>query len=340
MPDFESSRVPLDLRTARFEAVRVERSGDLPTRDESTIEVALLDMNHEYPNIGHDAIVTALRDATLALDEELARRHLAVRVVSYAVRDKLMVPVHRDGRHRLYVGTGGPGHLDPRRNLTPRGTVEIREDPAWETAIWRLFDEIAADETSALYGVCHTFGLLCRWSQVAEPVLRGPGKGGAMSGVGTNVLTDQAVAHPWFERLVAESPQGRCVPVLDSRYYDMIPTTRALPAGMTAIAYEASADGEPGDALTMLEVARERNGFAPRVFAVNSHPEIGAAERVAGLLERLLARGTITREIYEERTQLLPALSGDRREERLRVGRYVFGDLVNRKLDLLVRDAA
>ena len=89
----------------------------------------------------------------------------------------------------------------------------------------------------------------------------------------------------------------------------------------------------------MLEIARGQSG-APRIFAVNSHAEIGAAERVSGLLERLLARGTITPEIYAERTQLLPALRTERRDERLRVGRYVFGDLVTRKLEHLVRAAA
>jgi hypothetical protein len=331
--------LPLDLGTARFEALRVERQADLPPRDENAIEVAVIDLNADYPNIGHDAIVTLIRDATLALDDELARRGATVRVLSYAVRDKLMVPDHRARPHGLYVGTGGPGHLDPRRNVAARGTVEILEDPAWERAVWQLFDDIAADEASALYGVCHTFGLLCRWSQVAEPVLRGPGKGGPMSGVGTNVLTDQALAHPWFGRLAAESPGGRLIPVLDSRYYDLIPSSRALPAGMAAIAYEESGDGEAGEALTMLEIAREPSG-APRMFAVNSHPEIGAADRVAGLLERLLARGTITPEIYAERTQLLPALRSERSDERLRVGRFVFGDLVTRKLERLVRAAA
>lgn len=331
--------VPLDLKTARFEMVRIERASDLPPIDPEAIDVALLDMNHGYANVGHDSIVTLVRDATLALDDVLARDGRRVRVLSYAVRDRLMVPEHGSGRHRLYVGSGGPGHLDPRRNQTDRGTQEIREDPAWEAALWRLFEDVAADERSALYGVCHTFGLLCRWAHVAEPVLRGAGKGGPRSGVGTNVLTAQALEHPWFARLAEGAVDGAHVPVLDSRYYDLIPMSETLPAGMTAIAYEASDVGEPGDALTMFEFARERDAAVPRMFAVNGHPEIGAPERVAMLLERMLARGSITPEVYEERVALLPVLRSTRPVERLRVARRVFSDLIDRSLERLVRAA-
>jgi len=333
------SEVPLDLKTARFETVRIERASDLPPIDADTIDVALLDMNHGYANVGHDSIVTIVRDATMALDEALAQEGRRVRVLSYAVRDQLMVPDHRSGRHRLYIGTGGPGHLDPRQNQTERGTVEIREDPAWEAALWRLFDDVAADEGSALYGVCHTFGLLCRWANVAEPVLRGAGKGGPSSGVGTNVLTAQALAHPWFARLADGAAGETHVPVLDSRYYDLIPTSHAAPSGMTAIAYESSESGGPGEALTMFEFARERDAAVPRMFAVNGHPEIGAAERVAMLLERMLARGSITPEVYEERVALLPVLRSTLPAERLRVARRVFNDLIDRGLERLVRAA-
>jgi hypothetical protein len=334
-----SESIPLDLKTARFEAIRVERASDIPPVDPESIDVALLDMNHGYANVGHDSILVAVREAALALDEALARDGHRVRVISYAVRDRLIVPDHRSGRHRLYIGTGGPGHLDPRRNQTERGTQEIREDPAWEAALWRLFDDVAGDERSALYGVCHTFGLLCRWARVAEPVLRGAGKGGPRSGVGSNVLTAGALAHPWFEGLADAAVDGVHVPVLDSRYYDLIPTSDAAPAGMTAIAYESSESGEAGDALTMFEFARERDGGVPRIFAVNGHPEIGAPERVAMLLERMLARGTITSEIYEERVALLPVLRSTRPVERLRVARRVFGELIDRGLERLVRAA-
>ena len=222
-----------EWRTERFDVVRVERPADLPDRDEHVTEVALLDMNHGYANVGHDAIVALVRDAVLALDDALAREKRRVRLLSYAVRDRLMVPDHASGRHRLYLGTGGPGHLDPRRNTHDRGAQEILEDPSWEAPLWRLFDAVVSDADAALYGVCHTFGLLCRWSGVAEPALRGPEKGGPMSGVGTNVLTPEALAHPWFTSLARAGGHG-AVPVLDSRYYDLIPNLGTVRFGRYA----------------------------------------------------------------------------------------------------------
>ena len=321
--------------SSHVEATRIESSADLPEHDDAAIDVALLDMNCGYANVGHDAIVAIVRDSAEELAPDLARSGRHIRVLSYAVRDKHMVPVHATARHALYLGTGGPGHLDPRRNERVRGTEEIWEDPAWEEPLWRLFDAIYADREAALYGVCHTFGLLCRWSGVAEPALRGPEKGGPMSGVGTNVLTPEALAHPWFARLAAFAPDG-AVPVLDSRHYDLVPSG-AQRAGATAIAFESAPSGDgPGEALTMLEIARDPDGL-PRMFAVNSHPEIGAPERVEELLERLLARGAIDRTMFDQRSAMLPQLREERREARLHVGRAVFVDLVHERLARLAR---
>jgi hypothetical protein len=248
-----------------------------------------------------------------------------------------MVPDYRSSRHMLYLGTGGPGHLDPRRNTMDRGAEEIREDAAWESPLWALFDAIADDERISLYGVCHTFGLICRWSGIAEPVLRGSEKGGAKSGVGNNVLTAQGLRHPYFRTLADVSPGG-AIPVLDSRHYDLIPTGRMRP-GATAIAFEANRAGErAGDALTMLEIARDPAGY-PRVFACNNHPEIGAADDVGEILQHLLDIGTIDRETFERRCAVLPVLRDDRAPERLRASRIVFGDLIRNKVRRLVRGA-
>jgi hypothetical protein len=324
--------------TARFGYARIESASDLPAPDDDALDVALLDMNAGYANVGHDAIVAVVRDAVLEIEDELARANLRVRVFSYAVRDRLMVPKHASGRHRLYLGTGGPGHLDPRRNTAATGTAQIEEDPSWEAPLWTLFDAVAGDPNAALFGVCHTFGLLCRWSGAAHPALRGPEKGGAMSGVGTNVLTPQALAHPWFGRLASGATRRGVVPVLDSRYYDLLPAER-LPLGATPIAFESSRAGDgPGEALTMLELARDAEG-TPRFFGVNSHPEIGAPERVAALLQSMLDRGTITSDVHAQRSAMLPMLRDDRREERLRVGRAVFSDLVRDRVTRMVRAA-
>ena len=292
-------------------------------------------MNHGFPNVGHDAIVEAVRQFALELHAQGASPR--VRVLSYAVRDRLMVPDHAHGRHRLYLGTGGPGHLDPRKNLHDRGDEQIREDPSWETPLWRLFEAILSDRDAALFGVCHTFGLLCRWLGVAKPVLRGPEKGGFRGGVGTNVLSPEALGHPWFSQLAAELSSDE-VTVLDSRYYDLVTTGVPFADGITPIAFESRApDG--GQVLTMLEVARDRSGAAPRMFADNSHPEIGSAERIAALLERLFAAGSITPEVYEARKSMLPALRSERREARLRVARATFDDLVRKELETILRAA-
>jgi hypothetical protein len=106
---------------------------------------------------------------------------------------------------------------------------------------------------------------------------------------------------------------------------------------VTPIAFEsAEADGRPADVLTMVELARERDGSAPRIFAVNSHPEIGSAERVRMLLDAMLAKGAISAEFHAQRAAtILPMLRDDRREERLAVARRVFGDLVHRHIDRL-----
>ena len=316
----------------RFAYARVERWSDLPPVDSRTIDVAVLDMNHGLPNVGHDAIVAIVRDAAVALDAQLERGGLRIRAISYAVRHRLIVPRH-DGRHRLYLGTGGPGHPDPRHNTEDNGEAGVREDPSWEPPLWSLFDAIVSDERAALYGVCHTFGLLCRWSGIAEPKLRGADKGGKMSGVGTDELTPQALDHPWFGALARDLPPPGRLPVLESRYYDLIPSA-SFPGRATPIAFETRGDAhEHQRALTMVEFARD--GDVPRMFAVNNHPEIGAADRVGTLLDEMLARGTITREVYEARRAILPVLRDDRSAERLRVARAVFSDLARMQLERL-----
>ena len=133
-------------------------------------------------------------------------------------------PTRRGG---LYVGTGGPGHLDPRRNDGGDGSQGIVESPAWESPLFALFDAIHAHPDAALIGVCHTFGVMSRWLGVADPVLRGPEKGGKSAGIVDSVLTPASAAHPWFGGLAhgaADEPghAGR-IRVLDSRLYDLLP---------------------------------------------------------------------------------------------------------------------
>src|SRR5262249_52337890 len=160
-----------------------------------------------------------------------------------------------------------------------------------------------ADPEAALLAVCHSFGILCRWSGAAEPRLRGPEKGGKRSGVLENVLTPEAQAHPWFGRFAAELPDGRRLRVVESRLFDLIPRQPQL-RGILPIGREtAGVAGPPGEALTMLEFARDGGGTLPRVFGVNHHPEIVDRSRQLMLLRRKLERGEVSQEWYAERAE-------------------------------------
>src|SRR5262245_39665673 len=132
-----------------FRYHRVERAEDVPPPDPLAVDVAVLDMNHGWPNLGHDSIVHAVMDAGCDLQDLLVRTGLYVRAISYDVRRGAVVPEAPGGRFALYLGTGGPGHLDPLRNDgTSEGSQGIKEDPSWERAVFRLFDAIMADESA------------------------------------------------------------------------------------------------------------------------------------------------------------------------------------------------
>jgi hypothetical protein len=171
----------------------------------------------------------------------------------------------------------------------------------------------------ALLGICHTFGVMCRWLRIAEPVLRGPEKGGKSAGVIDNLLTPAASAHPWFQRLIAESPDGPRIRILDNRLYDLIPAEDARVRPDIAILSRETygPGGPPGDSLTMIEVARDADGVMPRILAVNHHPEIVNRTRVLMVLWQKRARGEVTHQWYEERaramTQTLQDEDSDRR---------------------------
>jgi hypothetical protein len=285
----------------------VRRSSDVPPTDRRVIDVAILDMHHDWPNLGHDSIVRAVEEIAHDLRPLLEAAGMRIRTLSYDVRRSLMIPQAPGDRHLLYVGTGGPGHIDPRRNDgVSDGTQGIREDASWERPLFRLFDAIQSDQRAVLLAVCHTFGVLCRWAGVARPVLRGVDKGGKSSGVRENALTAAAVDHPWFARLAAQLRDGRHVRILDSRLFDLIPESPHFPAGVLPIGHDVDPrDRSEGEAVTMLEFARDGEGTLPRVFAVNHHPEVRDVRRQMHLLNRKLARGEVTREWYDERARAL-----------------------------------
>ena len=301
-----------------FERVRLGLREALPPPEPGAIDVAILDMNHGWPNVGHEGVFSACQDAACAMAGALAASGLRVRAISFDVRRALRLPEPHDRRFEVYIGTGGPGHLDPRlndgRDVRSQG---VAEDPAWESPLFRLFDAIVGREDAALFAVCHTFGLMCRWLGVAEAVARGEAKGGKSEGVRDNLLTDAAREHPLFAAFARHLPAEGRLKVLDSRLYDLIPTADAG-RRVTIVGTETLGVGGPrGDAMTMMEVERDASGRMPRVFGVNHHPEIVDRANLMGMLRRKLERGEIDQDWYERRVGALAVQFPDERDDSL-----------------------
>lgn len=272
-----------------FEYVRLTDS--VPASQRDCIDIALLDMNHAWPNVGHDALVHAIRDTAGELREELAKIDTKVRVLSYDVRRRNLVPEPPNGRFQIYIGTGGPGHLDPRLNDGISDTSQgVDETDAWEKPLFRLFDDILASRTAAMLAICHSFGLVCRWSEIARPELR-PEKS---SGMPLNRLSREAMTHPWFEQFARELPDHQHFRVVDNRLFDLMLES---PGKSAPIAFEAAGS----TALTMVELARDPEGTMPRFLGVNHHPEIIDRDHIMQVLDAKRAQGEVSDQWYEER---------------------------------------
>ena len=101
---------------------RVERPDDVPARDPRTIDVAVLDMNHGWPNLGHDSLVHAVLDASCDLLPVLEPALLRLRVISYDVRRSLMLPSSctHSFRWSAASATGSAWKLPPERTSSPK----------------------------------------------------------------------------------------------------------------------------------------------------------------------------------------------------------------------------
>jgi len=302
-----ASDCPTRVPCGSFVYERIEQGQQAPPRDERIVDVAVLDMNHGWPNLGHDSLVHAIRETVCDLVPELDSSGLGLRAVSFDVRRGGVLPEGPGDRYALYLGTGGPGHIDPRQNDgDSEGSQGIAEDASWEPRAFALFDAILADEDAAFLSVCHSFGVMCRWAGVARPVFRSAAKGGKSTGILENILTPEALAHPWFSRFAEHLPDRLRLRIVDNRLFDLIPEPEAPQDGRIAIGHETRGVGGPrGEALTMMEFARDRGGLMPRVFGVNHHPEIVNRSRQMMLLRQKLDRGDVSREWYEERHQIL-----------------------------------
>jgi hypothetical protein len=287
--------------------VRVNRAGDEPPPESGLVDVAVLDMHHGYANLGHASIVESLLNYAHDARQRL-RGAQAVRVISYDVRAGLAIP-SLPARFPLVVGSGGPGALDPRDNDGVSASSQgIRENADWEAPLFRFFDGVLSSPATAMLGICHSFGLLSRWAGVARAVLRGPEKGGKSAGIVTNVLTDDAWAHPFFGDYFAENG-GPEVKVLDSRLFDLLPTGAgtARPLGFDCDGHGAG----PGEAVTMFEFARMEGGTVPRIWGVNHHPEIGDVGLQRERLERMWMNGGVSEAWHKERLSALDAWNAE-----------------------------
>lgn len=275
-----------------FEYVRM---GELPPADPSRIDVAVLDMNHSWPNMGHDSLVNIVLGLASEYGQTLVGHGLKVRVISFDVR-RALHRVPPPPRFQLYIGTGGPGHLDPRLN---DGRSEfsqgIAESAEWEGPLFRLYDDILASGSASLFGVCHSFGLMCRWSGAAHAELREV----KSSGMQTNTLSPSGREHPWFGQFANALPDHEHYRVIDNRLFDLIAEPHAA---AVHLAYENEKNRR---GVTMIEFARDEEGSMPRMLGVNHHPEIVDREHLLTVLDAKRAHGEVTEQWYEERSHTL-----------------------------------
>lgn len=298
---------PLEQFEDVFQYARVEKPSDIPPFNPRTVDVVIMDMNFGMPNLGHDSLLNVVRAAVCDFADELRNANMSVRVLSYDLRRSVIVPEQPGPRFLLYLGTGGPGHLDPRRNTGDDEYCQgVRESVAWEAPLFELFESILHNKNAAMLGICHTFGLMCRWSGAAHPVLRGAEKGGKSAGVLENLLTNEALEHPWFSQFSSRLANGRRLRILDSRFFDLIPDEGPLPRGFVAIGHETrGVHGPRGDSITMIEFRRNPGEVIPGMFAVNHHPEIMDRSRQLSLLHQKRSNNHVTEEWFAERLKVL-----------------------------------
>lgn len=290
-----------------FEYIRITDS--VPPARRNSIDVALLDMNHSWPNVGHDALVHNVRDIAEELRQELTSIRAKVRLLSYDVRRRNMVPASPNGRFQIYIGTGGPGHLDPRLNDGVSDYSQgVAETAEWEAPLFRLFDDILSSRSAAMIAICHSFGLVCRWAQIAKPLLR-PEKS---AGMPLNRLSREAMKHPWFKQFARELPDHQHFRVVDNRLFDLMLESagKSLP-----IAFEAAGS----TALTMIELARDAGGTMPRFLGVNHHPEIVDRDHIMSVLDAKRALGEVSDQWYGERATTMRDLFRGEQERQSRL---------------------
>src|SRR5215210_3944874 len=97
-PHFCGLGRPENAPCGAFEYVRVERPEELPPADPRVVDVAVLDMNHGWPNLGHDCLAHSLLDISCELLPLAEETGVRVRAISFDVRRSGMIPEPPGGR--------------------------------------------------------------------------------------------------------------------------------------------------------------------------------------------------------------------------------------------------
>jgi hypothetical protein len=179
-----------------------------------------------------------------------------------------------------------------------------------------------------LLGVCHSFGLMCRWSGAARVELRAE----KSSGMPENMLTPAAESHPWFSQFASRLDDGRHFRVVDNRLFDLIAERSS---STTVLARE----NETSDGVTMIEFARHAGGM-PRILGVNHHPEIVDREHIMTVLEEKHAHGEVTEAWYRERAETLRDLFVRFEKESRWTSEYTLLGPLRNQLTRLVQERA
>ncbi len=148
----------------------------------------------------------------------------------------------------LYVGTGGPGHLDPRRNDGVRARSQgIREDPSWEPGVFGCFD---AHRARTPRRAARRLPQLRRDVPLVGRRRRGPARpreGGKSAGILENVLTRGRRARtPGSGSPSQQAGASQRLRVVDNRLFDLIPHADRFPRRSRAIALRDARRGRPG----------------------------------------------------------------------------------------------
>lgn len=217
----------------------------LPAAATGVIEVALLE-TAAHPSPACVAMAATVESAAAAL--ALESSGFSLRLTSFDTsRGELPEP----GRFRLYLAAG-----EPATTGADAGRPE-------EARIARVLDAVAGDDSEAMLVTGDLFDAVCRWAGIGEARPRSD----RLRGPSVTRLSREALQHPWFRQFAHELPDQQHFLALDDRITDMV---LGDPGKTIPVAFEASGVS----ALTMLEIARDRDGVMPRFLAMTHQPQL------------------------------------------------------------------